>query len=95
MFTVHINLTLLILFLSVDDSTVREGLRLQRGGFPPKYRVEEFSGNSGAHSTLGVYENGEFSWPRYKNKIFLCTFLILNIRSRSWEHVIFSASPRH
>jgi hypothetical protein len=49
---------------SVDDATAREGLRLLRGNFPLKFRIEEFSGNSAAYTSLGVYENGEFSWPR-------------------------------
>jgi hypothetical protein len=49
---------------SADDTTVREGLQLDQGNFPPKFRVEEFRGISDSPIMLGVYENGEFSWPR-------------------------------
>ena len=56
---------------TIDDTTARDGLQLSRNGL--EYSVEEFNHEKKVWEKLGMYEDGEFSWPRSYQPEDTCT----------------------
>jgi len=56
---------------TIDDTTARDGLGFSRDGL--EYTVEEFNPEKRVWEKLGVYEEGEFSWPRSYQVQDACT----------------------